>query len=327
MQVKKYAIKKYEASDYAIWNAFTGKAKNATFLFNRDFMDYHSDRFSDFSLLVFEAEKLVSVLPANHSGNTVFSHQGLTYGGIILGKNTKFEASLEIFAALLEYLDTNQKTILQIKPIPFIYADSISQETDYLLFAANAKLTRRDCLSVIDNSKPHQYSKRRERGVKQGVKNGLIVKETSDFSAFWNDILIPNLQEKHEVKPVHSLAEIELLHSEFPKNIRQFNVYHNENIVAGTTIFESENVAHCQYISGNTDKNILGSVDFLHDFLIANIFKDKKYFDFGISNENQGKNVNLGLLSWKESFGSILVNQDCYEIETHNFSQLRTTLL
>ena len=107
--------------------------------------------------------------------------------------------------------------------------------------------------------------------------------------------MIPNLDNKHDVKPVHSLDEIQLLKSRFPKQIRQFNVYHNDTIVAGTTIFETKYVAHSQYISGNADKNTLGSLDFLHHYLLEEVFADKKYFNFGISNENNGQNINEGL--------------------------------
>ena len=56
--MKNYTVKKYQENDYEIWNAFIGQAKNATFLFHRDFMEYHKDRFEDFSLVIFEDEKL-----------------------------------------------------------------------------------------------------------------------------------------------------------------------------------------------------------------------------------------------------------------------------
>ncbi|HMI08725.1 MAG TPA: hypothetical protein VK528_14335 [Flavobacterium sp.] len=325
--MKNYAIKRYEPTDYAAWNAFIGSAENATFLFNRGFMEYHSDRFTDFSLMVFSNQKPVAVLPANVFGETVYSHQGLTYGGIVFGKTPRLEKVLAIFKEILEYLHNNQIVNLQIKLLPYFYSRVFSQETEYALFAADAKLIRRDSLSVVDLSEPLQFSKNRNEGINKGIKNKLEIMETDDLSGFWNQILIPNLHEKHQALPVHSLPEIELLKSRFPKNIRQFNVYHDGKIVAGTTIFETENVAHAQYISGNSDKNILGSLDFLHDHLLKNTFKEKKFFDFGISNENQGKNLNGGLLYWKETFGSRIIVQDFYEVETAGFARLETIVI
>ena len=84
-----YSVQRYTASHFNEWNAFVKTAKNATFLFDRNFMDYHSDRFEDYSLLVFKEDKLFSLLPANLKENRLISHQGLTYGSFILQENTK----------------------------------------------------------------------------------------------------------------------------------------------------------------------------------------------------------------------------------------------
>ena len=87
--MENYTVKRYQESDYPNWNAFISEAKNATFLFHRDFIEYHKDRFEDFSLMVFDNEKLVAVLPANKVGNEIFSHQGLTYGGLVINEKSK----------------------------------------------------------------------------------------------------------------------------------------------------------------------------------------------------------------------------------------------
>jgi len=158
-------------------------------------------------------------------------------------------------------------------------------------------------------------------------KNGLIIKEELNFELFWNEILIPNLDKKHQVRPVHSVDEIKLLYSRFPENIRHFNVYHDGKIVAGTTVFITDKVAHPQYISGNAQKNELGSLDYLYHHLITEIFKDKIVFDFGISNEEQGTKINEGLLFWKESFGAKTVTQGFYEVETKNYKLLESVLI
>jgi len=132
------------------------------------------------------------------------------------------------------------------------------------------------------------------------------------------------LEERHRAKPIHSIAEMDLLKSLFPTNIRQFNVYHNDKIVAGTTVFESETVAHCQYISKYEDDRDLGSLDFLYHFLITEVFVNKRFFDFGISNESQGKKLNDGLSYWKESFGASTIIHDFYEVETANYVKLNS---
>ena len=305
-----------------IWDTFVSKAKNATFLFYRDFMEYHQDRFEDFSLMVFKNEKLVAVLPANKINDELFSHQGLTYGGLVLPASLKFQEVLDIFQLVLKYLNDNHIKKFVLKQMPTIYCSWPSDELQYLMFILQAKLFRRDALSVIDLSQKLNISDNRMEGVKRAQKIGLTILEEDTFDGFWNEILIPNLKEKHGATPAHSLEEITLLKKCFPKNIRQFNVYEKDILVAGTTIFETNEVAHSQYISGNADKNQIGSLDALHYHLITEVFKHKTFFDFGISNENHGKNVNKGLQFWKEGFGARTITQDFYEIKTESHKLL-----
>ncbi|TGD58157.1 GNAT family N-acetyltransferase [Flavobacterium humi] len=325
--MKEFSVRQYETKDYAVWNAFIEEAKNATFLFHRDFMEYHNDRFTDYSLLVFKEGKLVGLLPANTSGNEIHSHQGLTYGGLVYKENLKLAAVIAVFSEVLRFLHENGFPKLHCKTIPGIYHQKPAEELLYALFLAEAKLTRRDSLAVIDMNKGFSISKGRMEGVNKGAKKNLTIKETTDFEAFWQHILLPNLDKKHKAKPVHSLEEIQLLHSRFPKNIRQFNVYSGQEIVAGATVFESSQVAHMQYISAGENKNELGSLDFLFHHLLCAVFEKKLFFDFGISNENQGKKLNNGLSFWKESFGAGTMVQDFYEVTTSNFHLLETIIL
>ncbi len=324
--MKNYSVRQYQNSDYQDWNAFIGQAKNATFLFHRDFMEYHKNRFEDYSLIVLDEEKWVAVLPANVAGNEVFSHQGLTYGGLVYREKTKLASVIEIFKNILSFLDENKIEKLQLKLLPSIYHQKPAEELNYVLFLVEAQLIRRDSLAVIDLTKATILSKLRKRGVQKGISNNFIIKEVVGFEDFWNEILLPNLSKKHQVKPVHSLEEIIKLKKIFPENIRQFNIYENGIIIAGITIFESENVAHCQYISGNEDKNELGGLDLLSHHLITEVFKNKRFFGFGISNENEGRKLNNGLSYWKESFGASTIVQDFYEVEPANFSLLNTVL-
>ena len=259
--MKSYSVRKYQETDYKYWNAFIGNAKNATFLFHRDFMEYHKGRFQDYSLLIFDKEKLVSVLPANKVDNVIYSHQGLTYGGLVYSEKMKLASVISIFRSVLIFLNENKIEKLHIKIIPSIYNSKPADELNYALFLAEARLERRDSLSVIDLSKESIISKIRKRGIQKGLLNGLQIIEENDFESFWNEILIPNLDKKHRAEPVHSLKEILRLKLLFPNNIRQFNVYFNEKIVAGTTVFESQNVVHCQYISKNEIVDNLGSLD------------------------------------------------------------------
>ncbi|WP_240321104.1 GNAT family N-acetyltransferase [Kordia sp. SMS9] len=290
-------------------------------------MDYHQDRFKDHSLLLYKKEKLVAVFPANEAENVLHSHQGLTYGGLLFNKDLKLRDVSECFKILLEHAKENNFQKVHLKLLPTMYSPLPTNELQYLLFILEAKLTRRDALSVVNMQHRPKISRDRIAGNKRAKKHGLVIKEVDTFEAFWNEILIPNLAQKHAAKPVHSLVEIQQLKANFPKQIRQFNVYKEDTIVAGTTIFDTKYVAHSQYISGNEDKNDLGSLDFLHLFLLNEVFADKMYFDFGISNENQGKNINTGLNYWKEGFGARTITQDFYEIDVKQSHKLDTIFI
>lgn len=297
-------------------------------MFHRDFMDYHQDRFEDFSLLIFKKDVLIAVFPANIVDGFVFSHQGLTYGGLIFKDEITFSDALLAYKELLKFLHEESIKELHLKLLPKIYHTLPSDELQYLLFKTKAELTRTDITSVIDAKyKLPLQSSNRKRGLKKALSQGLEVKEVDDFKDFWDLILIPNLRKTHQITPVHSLSEITQLKSNFKKNIRQFNVYHNNQIVAGATVFDTKHVAHVQYISANADKQKLRSLDFLFDYLINTIFKTKKYFDFGISNVNQGQQINEGLLSWKESFGARSIVHEFYRVETKKYEELNSVFV
>ena len=298
-------------------------------MFCRDFMEYHQDRFNDFSLMVFKANKLVALLPANRTNNTLFSHQGLSYGGLILGLDETFVLALNAFNAILKFLEKNGFKSLHLKLTPRMYFKEPSDEINYLLFKLDAELYRRDVSSVIGlKQQPNiMASSNRKRGIKRAIKHELRVEEVGKFSEFWSQILEPNLREHYNVTPVHTLKEIEYLKRCFPNNIRQFNVYFGSDIVAGATIFESDLVAHVQYIASNNKRQELGSLDLLFHTLITETFAHKTFFDFGISNESEGAYINKGLLQWKSSFGAKTIVHEFYNIDIEKHKLLDSVFI
>lgn len=323
-----FSVKIYHSELKNQWDEFVANSKNATFLFYRDFMDYHQDRFDDYSLMIYENESLFAVLPANRKGNQLYSHLGLSYGGLILSKTCKFENVLGAYKAVLKYLNEKDFSNIELKLLPKIYHKQPSDEIEYLLFKTDAQIIRRDVSAVIDAHHPLQItSSNRKRNLKKAKENNIAVEEVNQFDEFFTQILIPNLQERHEALPVHSVEEINELKTKFPKYIRQFNAYHQNDIIAGVTIFETEQVAHAQYISTLDSKKDLAGLDALFDALIHAFFKHKRYFSFGISNENQGQQINGGLLKWKESFGARVISHDFYRVKTKNYNLLNDVWL
>jgi len=213
--MQQFDIKLYQSQLKENWNTFLSESNQQTFLFLRDFMDYHSDRFQDFSLMIYEEDELMALLPVNRVGDAVYSHQGLTYGGLIYKQSLKSQEAINILKTVLEFLDENGIKTLLIKELPFVFLDNQTNNLlAYLCFKLKAQLQRMDLHSTLE-LKFKSYNRSRKNGYKRGLKNNLTVRETDDFESFWNEILIPNLDNKHDVKPVHSLEEVQLLNLDF----------------------------------------------------------------------------------------------------------------
>jgi hypothetical protein len=322
-----YLVEKYTKQHRLAWDTFISGAKNATFLFVRDFMEYHSDRFTDYSLLVYKDDMLYALLPANIVGDKLYSHKGLTYGSLVLSKSAKLLYTFEAFKALLAFLNAKAISTLELRNIPTFYNTMPSDELSYFLFKANATLIKRDALMVIDTPNKIKFQKNRREGINKAKRNGLTIAVDDNFEGFWTEILIPNLQKKHGIAPVHSLEEIQLLAAKFPDHIKQVNVYKDNVIVAGTTLFLTKTTIHPQYVSGNSDKNAYGSLDLAYDYIINHFDSSKRYFDFNISSEQNGEALNSGLIFWKESCGARTYVADNYLIDTACYKTLDLQIL
>jgi hypothetical protein len=307
-------IEIYKSADKAEWNKFVDLSKNGVFLFNRDYMDYHSDRFQDHSLLFTRKDKLIGLLPANIKDGTLYSHGGLTFGGIISDSNMRTQIMMDLFQKTLQLCKDEGITKIIYKPIPYIYHSFPADEDLYALFRYTAKLIGRNVTTSIYQMLKTDFDESRQRAIKKAQKNNLIVKQNNDFKGFMQ-ILKEVLAERHGVAPVHTVEEIELLSSRFPNNVRLFSSYKDETMLACVLVYESRNVAHAQYIANSNAGRDLGALEFVFDYLINHQFLRKKYFDFGISTEEMGQFLNTGLIAHKEGFGGRAVIQDIYEIK------------
>jgi acetyltransferase-like isoleucine patch superfamily enzyme/CheY-like chemotaxis protein len=321
-----FSVEQYAAGRKLEWDAFVSAAKNATFLFSRDYMDYHRNRFADHSLMIFNDHQLVAVLPANLNANgTLISHEGLTFGGLVVSRSAKMGDVLACFHAVLHYLSQRQISKLLYKRIPGFYNTLPDDEAAYALFLLDARLYRRDCATAVSQADRLPFRRGHKRLIKKAASLGVRIVQETSFQPFWERVLVPQLAARYGVKPVHTLEEITLLASRFPEQIKQFSAYCGDEIVAGTTIYETPTVAHAQYGSVTEEGRRIGAEACLFGALIEQ-YKDKRFFDFGISNEKEGRALNHGLLEWKEGFGARCHAHDFYEIATGNYPKLEPVL-
>lgn len=330
MTIVPYSINRKE-----VWDQFVAQSKNGTFLFQRNFMDYHADRFFDCSLMIYDGispddeykesslttKDLVAVFPANwvEKEHCVYSHQGLTYGGlVVMSEVTELEVMNILQNVMLYYMDYMQARKLVYKPIPYIYCPYPCGEDLYALFRAGAQLNRRLVSTVVSTHNQLRMRTLRVRQSKKAIDHGFYIDrmaegDTESLKEYWS-LLSDVLMTHHNVHPVHSLDEIELLMSRFPREIKIYLVRKDHRIVAGVVVFETKQVAHVQYIAAGEEGREYGALDLLFRHLINERYQHMEFVDFGTSTEQGGHVLNHGLIFQKEGFGGRAVCYDTYNV-------------
>ena len=310
-----FEVRRYTPDKADEWNRFVAQSKNGTFLFDRRFMDYHQDRFTDFSLMVFRDGGLYALLPANVRDDVLVSHGGLTYGGLVMSNRCSAKGVQEAFVSMNDFLRSMGIRRVVYKAVPWIYHQQPAEEDLYALTSVcHTRLVIRDISSAIIGAKRMKFAESRKAGIRKALRHRLTVSESNDFATFWQ-ILNDNLTSKYGVRPVHSVSELELLHGRFPQNIRLFMVYDGEKPLGGTLLFLTPQVLHTQYISATPEGKAVGAIDLLFDELINHRFADYPYIDFGKSTVSDSAELNEQLIFQKEGFGARAVCYDTYEYD------------
>lgn len=300
-------IRRYGADDAEVWNDFVRRSRNGTFLHERGFMEYHSHLFQDHSLIVLRGGKVAALLPANlrQDGTDLQlqSHGGLTYGGLLYGADMSASLMVEIIATLRDWLRAEGLTSLLYKAVPHIFHDVASEEDLYALIQAGANVVRTDLSSAVAIGGPIGFSKSKRQGARRAQKAGLVVAQSEDFAAYWQ-ILTNRLGEAHDAAPTHSLAEIELLNSRYPAQIRLFVARQDGEVQGGLVVFDCGRVVHVQYMATTEEGRKNGALDLIVEHLLTEVYADRGWLNFGISTTEAGRNLNVGLSRQKEMFGA-----------------------
>lgn len=312
----------YTSEHQQAWDNVVSNSRNGTFLLTRAYMDYHKDRFIDHSMLALKNNDIIAVLPANISGETLYTHQGLTYGGWIVSSKISLADIPEVMLLLCNKLQSIPVSSVIYKPVPACFHEFPYHDDLFVLSLFNANMIRVDTSYVIDYSYPYNIQTRRLRSVKKAQKAGVQIRYNCSLEKFWNGVLIPHLAEKYKTKPVHTLTEINLLQGLFPENIIQCNAFLADEIVAGATIYINKQCAHTQYIASSDTGRDSGAIDLLFHHMITEIFNSKKYFSFGTSN-NSGNDLNFGVAEWKAGWGGYTLPHFYFRFNTAETEKLK----
>ncbi|MBO5261305.1 MAG: GNAT family N-acetyltransferase [Coprococcus sp.] len=299
------SVKRYNSNVAEDWNGFNRHSKNYMFMFDRNYMDYHNDRFTDHSLMLYDDGRLVALIPMSEHGAVLISHGGLTYGGFITDEKMKQHTMNACFEELISYARENGFMKIIYKCIPHIYHNQPAEEDRFALFANGATLVTVDVSTYVNLDNPLKMPKGRKAQVSRAKREGAVIAELTETHDYNRFIKLENeiLCSRHNVKAVHTGDELKLLHDRFPDNIHLFAAKKDNEIIAGTVVYEYDQVVHTQYMAANDEARVIGALDLTIATVIEKYRGSKKWLDFGISTEHGRLFLNEGLCSQKEGFG------------------------
>ena len=122
------------------------------------------------------------------------------------------------------------------------------------------------------------------------------------------------MKNRHGLYPVHNAIEMKLLKDLFSNEIKMFVARSNSDMLAGAIVYDYGRTVHTQYMYNSNEGLVCGALDFVVENLIASYDSSKNYLSFGISTEEGGDKLNLGLQRQKEMLGGRSVVHDTYEL-------------
>lgn len=308
----------YQALEADQWDRLVHASVNGTFLHTRRFLSYHHNRFQDMSLQIRHDDgQLLAVFPAAVDPvdpGCVTSHPGITYGGLVRTRALYGLAVLEVLEACAEHYQRLGFKRLRYRSIPLIYHRSAADDDTYALFRLGARIWRCDLCSVIDHRSRGPLSRNRRAGLKRSQGQIEISRNREHLTPLW-DIVETQLEDRHATRPVHTLAEIETLMELFPENILCATGLRDGKVVAGLILFCTPQVTRAQYSGASEEARQMSALDWVFDYSINESAASRAhYFDFGNSNEADGRILNAGLYRYKTGLGAGGLAQPFYEL-------------
>lgn len=309
-------ITKYAPSMQPAWDRLVELSRNGTFLHLRHYMDYHSDRFDDCSLLASDRGRVVALLPANREGDTLWSHRGLTYGGWILpARHMDGTVMLEVMSRACEWMEANGLRHLVYTPVPHIYHRYPAEEDLYALISRGARLAECNLSTVVDLNAPLPIDRGNKAGMNRAMRAGVQVGPSDDWQGYWQ-VLQQVLEARYGARPVHSLAEMLMLHDRFPSNIGLYTATLEGDTLAGIVTYATHTVLRCQYIASTERGRELSALALLSARLRQDaVASGRRWLDYGTSNRDHGRYLNEGLVQQKSRLGGRGIVFNTYQLD------------
>lgn len=306
-------VKRYSQPDQSVWDIFVDNADNGFFFFKRAFMEYHADRFTDFSLLIYFNNHLVSLFPANLKGNQIHSHQGLSYGGLIYVHDLPLDTISDIHNSIQDYFHQLGISSITVSPAPPQYSESRKNRYNDLLKNKSVKTEHSKPISIVDKDCVKLPTRRRLR-IPQSHEEKYRIIQVHDFKQVWPMIAECYINQ-HGFQPVHSTEEMLYLKSCFPDNIIANAIQENSPnapTIATLITLEDKNIVKFQYIGYTKEARNFNVIDFLYYKVIQKAIYENKSVDMGHSIDVNTNIINENIIFAKRRHGAI-------EIEANTF--------
>ena len=304
-------VRPYEPSCSSAWADLIGRSCNGTFVHSRNFISYHGDRFRDSSLIIENRRgRVIGVFPAaadRSDPGLMVSHPGLTYGGVVHDGSVRGGLMISALKGIADHYRGLGYRRLRYKVVPAIYHSKPADDDLYALFRLDARRYRSDLSAAVDLSNRGPVKERRSRSRKRAEASGVsTVQDWNEIAAFWR-ILGLNLDRRHGTSPLHSLAEIRLLHERFPAETILIVAKIDEVPVGGVLLFWAGPVLKLQYSATTDEGRNTCATDLLMEHGIELARKlGCRFFDFGTCTLERGPQswrgslpVQDGVRSWR----------------------------
>ncbi len=300
-----FEIVPYHSGFKGQWDELVHKAVNSSLIHYRDYMEYHQDRFEDRSLVIFQKNRLRAILPLEGKDGELYSHRGLTFGGLLIDPDVNADELIGMVGQLVHSLARNGIKKLSITEVPSFFWTSPEHLSRWWHATASLGGLASESRVFYAVPLPSQVRDRGKRwGMRKALTQGLRVSRGQDLGSFWEKVLVPNLAQRHAAKPVHSLVEIESLHQKFPDTIQLWTVGQETELMGGCILFLHHGVAHCQYLSSTPLGRKYRALDLLFAELIDCLSPGYQFLSLGTAVLHTTDLPDAGLVHWKESWGA-----------------------
>lgn len=301
----------YRPQDRHTWDSLVKESPYATFQHQRDYIEYHKTRWIDASFFLKKGEELIAAIPGNSKENQLYSHQGLSFGGVLWRKGLSMEEKVTYIEDLPSLLSQAGFSSFHWKEVPSLFCD------ERHIPMPNALLKKVNKGYFIPNDLDLNSIRKKRRLLKKAEKAALAITWDDDLAKFWQEIVQPIFREKFGSKPVHSLQEILQLKAHFPQHIQLVTVYQEKTLLGGIVLFCQGQWWHTQYTCGSSEGLLMGAIDLLMWQILNSAQNQGKTVSLGTALDDQG-HFKASLAEWKKSWGALEIPWASFYIDLLN---------